>query len=362
MTWVAAFLLSLSLVTVVDTKSPGEVKFVVSEAPLGAELTLHRTTAAGSGNLPVFASVLYQGDTLTLTPTYSLSPGETYEARVTTSDGKISERKFYHHPAPEAAAPRVIRVLPDTGKVPANLLKFYLEFDQPMREGIEIFDKIHLIDLATHTEVDSPWRRQELWSPNGKRLTLWIHPGRIKQGVNLRTELGPVLFPDRKYELILDETIQTPDGRKLEKSFRHTFETTAEDRTLLDMSSWEILAPQTPRSPLVINTKKALDPWLATRHMVILHHGKEIPTTMTWDLSQTRFELISEQSNRVQSATQQGTIPSSWISGDYSIRIDEFLEDLAGNTALRVFDTDLSKDTPPKNPTLERDFTIPLAP
>jgi len=40
-------------------------------------------------------------------------------------------------------------------------------------------------------------------SGDAKRLSLWIHPGRIKNGVNLREELGPVLEPNRKYTLVL---------------------------------------------------------------------------------------------------------------------------------------------------------------
>jgi len=346
MNGIAAFLLSLSLLTADKAENSSEVKFVANAAPSGAKLTLHHSTNSGSVGSPVFAHVLRAGDTLTLIPTYPLSPGETYEARVTTGDGKISDRKIYHHPAPEAAAPKIIQILPNTGRVPANLLKFYLEFDQPMREGIEIFDKIHLLDLSTQKRVDSPWRQQDQWSHDGKRLTLLIHPGRIKQGVNLRTELGPVLIPNRKYELILNETIQTPDGRKLGKSFHHTFETTAEDRTLLDPGKWKIEPPEAPHSPLMINTQKALDPWLVTRHLMVIQDENEIATTLKWDRSQTRFEL---------------TPTSPWLSGDFTIKIDEFLEDLSGNTALRSFDTDLSRDSPPKNPTLELHFTVPTS-
>ena len=53
------------------------------------------------------------------------------------------------------------------------------------------------------TLVEDPWRRTELWTADARRLSLWIHPGRIKNGVNLREELGPVLEPNKTYKLII---------------------------------------------------------------------------------------------------------------------------------------------------------------
>jgi hypothetical protein len=47
-------------------------------------------------------------------------------------------------------------------------------------------------------DIPDPWRRTELWNEDATRLTLWIHPGRVKEGVNLREEFGAVLDPERK--------------------------------------------------------------------------------------------------------------------------------------------------------------------
>ena len=69
-----------------------------------------------------------------------------------------------------------------------------------MEQG-EIFWHFRLTDLATGIPVEEPFRETELWSDDGKRLTLWLHPGRQKTGVNLNMDLGPVLEPRRRYAL-----------------------------------------------------------------------------------------------------------------------------------------------------------------
>ena len=63
-----------------------------------------------------------------------------------------------------------------------------------MRQGVFLeFCKLR----ASHgrEDDDGPFRETELWSEDGRRLTLWLHPGRQKTGVNLNTEIGPVLDP-----------------------------------------------------------------------------------------------------------------------------------------------------------------------
>ena len=56
-----------------------------------------------------------------------------------------------------------------------------------------------------------------------------------------------------------------------------------------------------------------------------------------------------------------GPLPSSlrepWQATEHTVRIDELLEDLAGNTPVRVFDTDLDKPTGPK-----AKLTLPFRP
>ena len=47
--------------------------------------------------------------------------------------------------------------------------------------------------LAGGQAIEEPFLQQELWSPNGKVLTVLMHPGRVKTGLNARDEKGPIL-------------------------------------------------------------------------------------------------------------------------------------------------------------------------
>ena len=73
------------------------------------------------------------------------------------------------------AAPRLTAIYPTAHTLPANHLKFYLHFSQPMRQGV-FLDHCRLLD--DHDQpVTEPFRETELWNEDGTRLTLWFHPG-----------------------------------------------------------------------------------------------------------------------------------------------------------------------------------------
>src|SRR6186713_2761613 len=80
------------------------------------------------------------------------------------------------------AAPRVDAVYPSAATLPANHLKFYIHFSAPMRQGV-FLDHCKLLDDHGRMIMTEPFRETELWSEDGKRLTLWLHPGRQKTGV-----------------------------------------------------------------------------------------------------------------------------------------------------------------------------------
>jgi len=306
----------------------GRVHVSAAAAPEGARLSLHLLEESGETGPAVFAEVEGAGDRLVLRPSIRLSPGEEYRALLRDREGAIIAQARYAVPGTKGAAPRVVEILPSCEAVPANLLKFYLTFDRPMREGREFFDQVEIVDEAGRV-VAAPWRRQELWSVDSRRLTLWIHPGRVKQGVNLREEMGPVLEPGRKYELRLSSAIRDADGHRLGgDGFTRSFRTTAEVRRPIDVDLWRLDPPSVAtRAPLVITTDRALDPHLFTRHVRIVREGKTIGRgDVEWDSEQQRFSW---------------TPVEEWVAGEYILEAGEFLEDLAGNTPVRAFDTDL---------------------
>ncbi len=267
-----------------------------------------------------------RGDLLTFTPRFRLTAGERYLATLTV--GATTFRAEYRVPAnPPAKPATVAAVYPSADELPANLLKFYLHFSKPMREGPAIFDRIKLLDEKGE-EVEDPWRRTELWNEDATRLTVWIHPGRIKEGVNLRDEIGPVLEPNRRYVLVLSEKLLDADGRLLGTVFKKTFRTTAVVRSALELKDWKLDVPKANTTQsLELRFPRPLDRALLGRSLTVLDaNGELVPGKAT----------VGE---REQSWTFQPDRP--WKVGDYTLSAHESLEDLAGNTLLRPFDLDL---------------------
>jgi hypothetical protein len=211
-----------------------------------------------------------------------------------------------------------------------------------MREGEAIFDRIQILD-EHGAVVEDPWRRTELWTADAKRLSLWIHPGRIKNGVSLREEFGPVLEPNKTYKLIIRAEVEDADGQPLGKDVVKKFRTgPVDDRRPLPQD-WKLTPPRAgTREPLRLDFGEPLDYALARRCIDMRLAGKELPGRITVGDKETSWQFEPRD---------------AWQKADYSVRIDELLEDLAGNTPVRVFDTDLNK---PKGPAAK--LTLPFTP
>jgi hypothetical protein len=107
-----------------------------------------------------------------------------------------------------------IRISPQATVLPANTLRFYLHFPRPAEAH---FDRDHLWLLnEQEQEVPDPFLvlSQELWSVDGRRLTVLMEPGRIKRGLGTDPAHEPAFVVGRTYSLVV-----TAFGR----TARHTF-------------------------------------------------------------------------------------------------------------------------------------------
>ena len=291
---------------------------------------------------PLLGSYLVSDGRIEFRPRFPLAAGKRYRAKLfagmesTTSEYRVPERES--KPGTEVTA-----VFPTADALPANLLKFYLYFSAPMREGKEIFERVHLLDEQGR-ELEAPWRRQELWTDDARRLTLFIHPGRIKQGVNLREELGPVFQPSRTYTLLVDAGVLDAAGGPLTKPYRKTFRTLPEDHTRPLPSQWKLTPPPAgTRVPLTVEFPAPLDYALVARYLKVHDSaGRMLEGSGHLGQEERRWQF---------------TPAAPWQAETYTLRADEFLEDLAGNTPVRVFDTDLSQPAP-----APPDLSIPFQP
>ncbi len=110
---------------------------------------------------------------------------------------------------------RVTAVYPSADVLPENLLKLYVHFSTPMARG-EAYRHVRLEDSAGRL-VERPFLEigEELWDPQGRRLTLLFDPGRIKRGLVPRQEEGPILEEGKAYTLRVDADWPDADGRPL---------------------------------------------------------------------------------------------------------------------------------------------------
>jgi hypothetical protein len=100
------------------------------------------------------------------------------------------------------ASPRVVLVEPSGPRVPASLLRISIRFAKPVEGGVLSRLSLRRADGAAIVE---PFLEQELWSPDDRTLTVLLHPGRVKTGLQARDALGPILAEGDDVVLALDE-------------------------------------------------------------------------------------------------------------------------------------------------------------
>jgi len=283
------------------------------------------------GGEPLLGEVWAKGNQLIFTPQFPLQPGLEYEAVYADPDGQ-EHRARYTLPI-YGPAPKLLEVYPSGDTVPANHLKFYLHFSERMTQG-NIFRHFRLMNLTTGKPVEEPFRETELWSEDGRRLTLWLHPGRQKTGVNLNVDLGPVLEPRRRYALEIAAGWKSEAGVPLAAAGRKVFTTEPADRMQPAPDRWTVVPPQAnSHAPLAITFDEPLDHALLHNQLTVLGMDGE---AMRGAIEVSRLE------------TQWRFTPRMpWASGEHQIRIGPELEDLAGNNLLRRFEVNLEQPNEP---------------
>jgi hypothetical protein len=279
-------------------------------------------------------------------PRFGLEAGITYSAKLTLP-GEKPHWEVFNLPKETPAEPTVITEVYPTGKkLPENLLRLYLHFSAPMSQG-RSYRYLHLFD-QTGEEVEYPFLDlpQELWTADGKRLTVLLDPGRVKQGLKPREESGPVLVPGVKYTLTIDENWPDAEGNPLAKPFKRTFETTKADVVQPNPADWKITPPKAgTREPLSVEFDEPLDHGMLQRVLsVVDEKSTEIAGRIEVDQEETRWRFTPE---------------NPWKQGDYSLRIRTELEDRVGNSIARPFEVDLNEaPLPPVPKILNKRFSI----
>jgi hypothetical protein len=310
--------------------------------------------ALEGGNRPaVLGSYRVEDGLLRFTPRFPPAPGVRYRAVFEPSrlpqppDPKaapvVVEIAVPKPPAPAATV--VEHVYPSADRLPENLLKFYLHFSAPMSHG-EAYRHIHLLDAAGEP-IEAAFLEvgEELWDPDGKRLTLFIDPGRIKRGLKPREDLGPVLEAGKKYTLVIDRDWSDAHGEPLAGPYRKPFEAVAAADQALDPKTWKVEAPAAGTGrPLDVRFPGPLDHALLGRLLRVTDAaGREVMGSATVSDQETRWHF---------------TPARPWQAGDYRLTAGTELEDLAGNSIARPFEVDVVH---PIRPTTARTVALPFS-
>lgn len=309
--------------------------------------TVFDKRSAGEELPAVAGSYVFEDGVLRFRPRFPLEPGLAYSARLYYSPGRVKEARFEIPREDLVRGTSVIAVYPSADVLPENLLKFYIHFSSPMSVG-RAYDNTRLLNSKGET-VRYPFLEldEELWDPTGRRLTIFIDPGRIKQGVLPNKVVGPVFKVGERYTLEISDEWKDAAGARLGAPFRKSFKVSAADHRSPDPAAWKLAAPAGgSREPLSLTFEAPLDHALLHRLLWVENEaGERVEGEVRVEAGERRWSLLPD---------------TRWSPGRYRLMIRSILEDLAGNGIDKPFEVDVFEQVRERvdSKTLSREFTV----
>jgi hypothetical protein len=261
------------------------------------------------------------GADIVIMPRFALRAGTEYILNLDLA--KTSYDLGISLPETEVTIPKLISFAPSQAVIPANTLRLYVQFSEPMARG-QLREAITLIQ-SDGGAVPSPFLNleTELWDPSQIRATLLLDPGRIKQGVGPNTQAGAPLIPGESYALVLSEHMQSATGVMLGTNVTLAFRVGPAERRAVDPAEWQILAPPAgSHAPIAVAFDRIMDSGATQRLLHIQDSlGNRLRGAMTSDGGGWSFTPVQ-----------------AWQAGDYHLIVDPELEDVSGNTIAAPFD------------------------
>ena len=262
------------------------------------------------------------GDFARFTPRFKLTVGT--PLRVTA--GGVAQRLVVPADRPPAPPTVVSKVSGLLDQVPENTLRFYLHFSRPMTRG----EGLKHVKLANKDGDPVPDAfldlAEELWSADGRRLTVLFDPARVKRELAPREALGPILEVGRGYRLTVDAAWPDEDGFPLGAAFTKDFTAVKADEEPIDPSKWKVEV-DAERGWATVTFEKRLDEALAGRMIRLV----------TADGGEVEGHGFSYGERWMFSIKAKPLPP-----GEYLIRVDSRLEDPCGNRVGRAFEVNLA--------------------
>lgn len=262
-----------------------------------------------------------QPDALAVEPRFPLRHGVHYSLDLNLMGEDLALSLIL--PAAKAALPTVTGFSPSQSVIPANTLRLYLRFSEPMARG-QVRKALRLLQ-EDGREVDSPFLNldTELWDPSQTRVTLLLDPGRIKHGVGPNSRVGAPLRQGERYRLVVVGTMTSARGAPLGENVEVTFRAGPPEQRAIAPGNWSVeIPPAGSLAPLSVAFDRIMDSG-ASRRMLFVEGpaGERIKGRISTDGG--GWSIFPER---------------PWSIGSYSLHIAAELEDISGNTVSAPFD------------------------
>ncbi len=281
---------------------------------------------------PVAGSFLSRGDVVLFVPRFPLSVGTRYSLLVDCPDTGDCEIWTTQRPA-RAADPvaEVLEIYPTASEVPLNLLRLYVQFSHPMSESWAMSAiSVGCQDTGESLEDVFLPPEPELWDAGRSRLTMLLDPGRIKRGLAPNLESGYPLAEGMTVVVTIDRAFRDARGQPLRAPARRIYRVGPAMRSRADPAGWTLNVPPAASSiPLRVEFDRSLD------------HGLLQHSLSVQDPTGAILDGVSTIGHSELSWSFTPEFP--WHSGEHRLLIEPRLEDVAGNTPIRVFDRDVSR-------------------
>ena len=325
---------------------------------LSRRLALFPSEALGHGAdrtaLPAVAGTFaLQDEAVRFVPRFPFADGMSYSLRVESGDSaQGTEILAIRRPSiGSVPAARVLCIHPTASTLPYNLLRMYIHFSAPMSEGWAA-QAIKVCDADTGEPLEGVFLppEPELWDRERRRLTLLLDPGRIKRGLAPNRELGYPLAEGMTVSVTVDSNFRDAKGQPLQAGAERRYRIGPALRARIDPTAWRLTEPHAgSRAPLVVDFNRPLDNALLQNSL--------------WVSDRTGNPISGEGESDAQDWSWWFTPSVPWSEGEYRLVIEARLEDVAGNTPVRVFDRDVSlpEDTPAREGRTVLSFTCHVA-
>jgi hypothetical protein len=314
----------------------------LSEVQLAARFAVRPSSLGGTGGIAGMAGrFAVAADGLHFVPRFPFAPGTEYVFDDCAGAGPSTLVRPVG-----VSSGHVVEIYPTAREVPLNLLRLYVYFSAPMSEGCAA-ESVTVADTDTGEPLaDALLTGPELWDRGRTRLSVLLDPGRIKRGLAPHTDAGYPLTAGRRIRVTINPAFTDAEGAPLVAGLHRDYRVGEAQRGHLDAAQWTYSwPPAASAEPVIIAFDRTVDQALALRCLQVVDpDGLQVAGTSSLPPAERGWRFAPD---------------GPWRPGNYTLVIDPILEDLAGNSLVRVFDRDLDRaaDNPRPNTSVTIAFT-----